>query len=72
MTRLGAWAPLVNTVLFNLYHFWSPWRVVTRTLFTTPMAYAVWKTRDIRIGIWWHCLSNVLAELALLVAILRS
>ena len=30
ISRLGAWAPLVNTVLFSLYHFFTPWLNVGR------------------------------------------
>ena len=30
ISRLGAWAPLVNTVLFSLYHLFTPWLSVGR------------------------------------------
>jgi membrane protease YdiL (CAAX protease family) len=30
ISRLGAWAPLVNTVLFSLYHLFTPWLNVGR------------------------------------------
>ena len=72
LSRLGAWAPIWNTVLFNVYHFWSPWRLVTRTIFTLPMVYAVWRKQSISIGIWWHCLGNVLGELVAFSAILQA
>lgn len=72
VSRLGAWAPVWNTVLFNAYHFWSPWRIVTRTLFGLPMVYAVWSKRSISIGIWWHCLGNVAGEVLALAAVLRA
>lgn len=52
--RLGVWAPLLNISLFSLYHFWTPWDFVTRLVMLLPMGYAVWRTRDIRIGIAVH------------------
>jgi membrane protease YdiL (CAAX protease family) len=72
VSRLGGWAPVWNAVLFNAYHLWSPWRIVTRTLFSLPMVYAVWRKRSISIGIWWHCLGNVAGEVLALAAVLRA
>jgi uncharacterized protein len=66
LSRLGALAPLANTVLFSLYHFLTPWQNVGRILGLLPMVYAVWWKRDIRIGIVVHCLGNLFAMLALL------
>jgi uncharacterized protein len=54
LARFGAWAPLINITLFSLYHFWTPWDVLTRIVMLLPMGYAVWRTRDIRIGIAVH------------------
>lgn len=54
LTRLGAWAPLVNVSLFSLYHLWKPWDLLTLIVILTPMVYTVWFTRDIRIGIAVH------------------
>ena len=52
--RLGIWAPLINISLFSLYHFWTPWDVLSRIVMLLPMGYAVWRTHDIRIGIAVH------------------
>ena len=54
LSRLGAWAPLVNVSLFALYHLWKPWDLLTLVVILTPMAYAVWYTRDIRVGMAVH------------------
>lgn len=54
LSRLRAWAPVVNVALFALYHLWKPWDLVSLLVILTPMGYAVWKTRDIRIGIAVH------------------
>lgn len=71
LSRFGWWAPVINTILFNLYHFWSPWRLVTRTIFGLPTAIAIQKNKNISIGIWWHCLGNALGELLALNAVLH-
>jgi membrane protease YdiL (CAAX protease family) len=52
--RLGIWAPLINISLFSLYHYWTPWDVLSRIVMLLPMGYAVWRTCDIRIGIAVH------------------
>jgi membrane protease YdiL (CAAX protease family) len=69
---MGRWAPVWNTVLFTCYHFWSPWRFVTRVVFSLPVVYTVWRTRSISVGIWWHCLGNVIGELITLAAVMQT
>jgi membrane protease YdiL (CAAX protease family) len=65
------WAPLLEAFLFALYHFWSPWQLVTRTLAVLALVYIVnWK-RDLRIGVAAHWLLNVVGSLELLVAVFR-
>jgi membrane protease YdiL (CAAX protease family) len=54
LARFGFWAPLINVSLFSLYHFWTPWDVLTRIVILLPLGYAVWKTRDYRVGIAAH------------------
>jgi len=58
MQKLAKWAPLINAILFSLYHFYSPWENITRIITLIPLAYAVWHNKNIRIGIWAHCLMN--------------
>jgi uncharacterized protein len=71
LSRLGGWAPLVNVVLFSLYHFFTPWQNPGRILAYLPMVYAVKWQRNIYLGMAVHCLGNVAFGLALLLAILR-
>ncbi len=54
LNRFGIWAPLINISLFATYHLWKPWDLVTLIVILLPMGYAVWRTRDIRIGIAVH------------------
>lgn len=54
LPQLGKWAPLFNTALFSLYHFWSPWVFLSRVIFMFPAVWLVWKKHDIRISIGMH------------------
>lgn len=68
---MKGWAPLIEAFLFALYHFWSPWQLVTRTLAVLALVYIVnWK-RDMRIGVAAHWLLNTVGSLELLVAVFR-
>lgn len=66
ISRLGRWAPLVNIVLFSLYHFFTPWQNLARILALLPIVYAVWWKRNIYLGIIVHCTANTLGALATL------
>ncbi len=68
--RFGAWAPLINVSLFACYHLWKPWDAVNLILVLAPMVYAVWKLRDVRIGIAVHVSLNTLGLLNVLPTLL--
>ena len=72
ISQLGWWAPLVNTVLFSLYHFFSPWQNPLRILAFAPVFYAVWWKKNIYIGIIVHCLGNLLGSVGILILVLRT
>lgn len=38
--RYGRWSPLIDTALFSLYHFWTPWQNPARILGFLPIAWA--------------------------------
>lgn len=69
ISRLGAWAPLVNTVLFSLYHFFTPWLNVSRIIGLLPMVYAAWWKRSIYVSMAVHVLGNAIPMLFLLAAL---
>jgi membrane protease YdiL (CAAX protease family) len=71
ISRLRGWAPLVNIVLFSLYHFFTPWQNPVRILALLPM-YAVWWKRNIYLGIIVHCAGNTLGALATLALVASS
>jgi len=72
LSGLGSAAPLVNSVLFSLYHFFTPWQNPLRILALTPVFYVVWLRKNIYVGIIVHCLMNLAGSSMLLAAILGS
>lgn len=66
ISHLGFWAPLINTVLFSVYHFFTPSENVGRILALLPMVYVVWWKRNINIGIILHCGGNAVGLLIML------
>jgi len=72
IARLGGWAPVLNTVLFSLYHFFTPWANVGRIVALLPMVYATWWKRNIYLGMAVHVLWNIGGMLLLLATFLGS
>ena len=72
ISRLGAWAPLLNTVLFSLYHFFTPWLNVGRVIGLLPMIYAAWWKKSIYVSMAVHVLGNAIPMLFLLAGLLGT
>ena len=72
MSRLGKAAPLVNTVLFSLYHFFTPWENITRIIAMIPYIYVVWYKKNIRIGMVVHCSMNILGAISMIATVISS
>jgi membrane protease YdiL (CAAX protease family) len=72
IARLGGWAPVLNMVLFSLYHFFTPWNNVGRIVALLPMVYATWWKRNIYLGMAVHVLWNIGGMLLLLATFLGS
>jgi uncharacterized protein len=70
MSRMGRWAPMVNTVLFSLYHFWSPWAFFSRVAGVAPFAYAVRWKENVYLGMALHVLLNAIGTSSLVLLIL--
>ncbi|MEV4108446.1 hypothetical protein [Nonomuraea sp. NPDC049695] len=45
---------MVNAALFSLYHFWAPWRLLSRLIFMFPGVWLVWRKKDLRLSIGMH------------------
>jgi membrane protease YdiL (CAAX protease family) len=58
MGYAGKWAPLLHSFLFGLYHIWTPWMFITRTVGMLPIVYAV-QRRNLNIAIIVHVLVNI-------------
>lgn len=70
MNWMKKWAPLVEALLFALYHFWSPWQFITRFLAVLPLDYIVnWK-KNLRVGVAAYWFLNAVGSLELLFAVL--
>ncbi len=72
LSRAGRWAPVLNMVLFSLYHLWTPWQFITRIGFFLPTVWVTWRKQDLRVSLWVHCLSNTIVQLLTLIAILSG
>ena len=58
ISRLKGWAPLLNVLLFSVYHFFSPWRNLERILALLPGTYIIQWKKNIYLGMIPHCLLN--------------
>jgi len=56
--RLGWAGPMVHSLLFALYHVWSPWMFLARTLALLPLIYVVRWKKNIYLGVIAHWLIN--------------
>jgi membrane protease YdiL (CAAX protease family) len=59
--QMKGWAPLVNSVLFSLYHFFAPWGNISRIIALIPMVYTVQWKKNIYLSILAHCLKNTIS-----------
>jgi membrane protease YdiL (CAAX protease family) len=72
LARYGRWAPVVNALLFSVYHFWTPWQNPARFIGLLPWVYVVWKTRSLYLSIAIHVAVNVTFVLLLTAALAAS
>lgn len=72
LAPLGRWAPAVNSALFALYHFVSPWQFFARALGLLPLFYFVWHRRNLYVAMAVHCALNTVAALLLLPRLLNT
>lgn len=72
LERYGRWAPLINTVLFSVYHFWTPWQNLARIVGFLPIAQATRRFRSIQVAIVAHVTINLLGLLGMLALFLEA
>jgi membrane protease YdiL (CAAX protease family) len=59
LDRLGPWAPVLNTLLFALYHVWTPWRWPQIAIGFLPLAMTAWRTRSLYVSLAAHVAINL-------------
>jgi len=59
MNYAGKWAPLLHSFLFALYHVFTPWMIVSRTIGMLPLVYAA-QRRNLYISIIVHVFVNLI------------
>ena len=66
LPRMETWgkvAPIVNAVLFSLYHFWQPQIYLTLIIALVPLSYLTWKTKSLKLAIYAHCGLNIVGAI---------
>jgi membrane protease YdiL (CAAX protease family) len=58
ISRLKGWGPLLNVLLFSVYHFFTPCRNLERILALLPGTYIIQWKKNIYLGMIPHCLLN--------------
>jgi len=63
------WPPFINSVLFALQHFLTPWQVPFIILGMIPQAYLVFKKRNLLLGILAHSILNLLSSILFVLSV---
>jgi membrane protease YdiL (CAAX protease family) len=72
LERYGRWAPVINTTLFSIYHFWSPWQILVRIAGFLPVSWVAWRTRSVYVSMAAHVMINTVFLAFLLLAMLAA
>jgi uncharacterized protein len=72
LERYGRGAPVINTALFTVYHFHTPWRYPVVFLGYLPICVATWRRRSMWIGLAAHLIINNVFVLMMLATYLAA
>jgi uncharacterized protein len=72
LSRLGWFAPVLNSLLFTLGHFWQPYMYPLTFLLVLPEVCLVYWKRNIKISIILHCTGNLFVGVLSLVLLLQA
>ncbi|MDP3968854.1 MAG: CPBP family intramembrane metalloprotease [Nocardioides sp.] len=72
LDRFGGGAPVLNTALFTIYHFHTPWRYPVVFLGYLPICVASWRRRSLWIGLAAHLIINNVFVLMMLATYLAG
>jgi uncharacterized protein len=70
--RFGRGAPVLNAVLFSLYHLWTPWRWPSLFIGFLPISWMAWRERSAWVSLVAHVIVNNLFILMLLATFLAQ
>lgn len=70
--RLGRLAPVLNAVLFTLYHLWTPWRWTQVLLGSLPISWLAWRERSVWLPMVAHVMVNLAFSLLLIATYLQT
>jgi len=59
----GNWSPFINISLFSLYHFWTPWQIISRIIWLLPWGYIAWRKKNLYLMMIAHCAANTIGWL---------
>jgi uncharacterized protein len=68
--RYGRLAPVLNTALFSLYHFWTPWQNPARIIGLLPTVWTTWRKRSVYLAMAVHVAVNTVGVLLLFALIM--
>ena len=57
-SSMRGWGPIFHSCLFALYHIWTPWFFLARSIALLPLVYTVRYKKNLILGIISHCLLN--------------
>lgn len=72
MEHLGHWAVPLNGFLFALYHFWSPWHLISRAIGILPLGYVARRKRNAIIPAAVHVLLNTIGSLLTIASVFQT
>ncbi|GHU59303.1 hypothetical protein FACS1894133_5790 [Clostridia bacterium] len=69
--RYGKFAPLIDALLFTIYHFFNPFELIFRFVAFVPVAYAAWWKKSFYLSASIHCLINLTSSTMMTVGLLK-
>ena len=69
MKKMGKAAPYLHAFFFSIYHLWQPHLVLTIFLAFLPLSIMIWRTNDLRLAVYSHCLLNLTGAVLLFTAV---
>jgi membrane protease YdiL (CAAX protease family) len=70
--RFKAGAPIINAVLFSLYHLWTPWRWPSILIGYLPISWLAWRKRSVWLPMTAHIIVNNIFILLVLATFLSD